>query len=103
MSPITAATQAPAVEVDRVAGKQSQEQLEAFVGDLAAAAGVDTHVFVFLWAVADPEHVVNSAIAEVVQHGHVFGQSHRVVQRQHGSCHQDVEHRGSGGDRRSQH
>ena len=94
---------APPVDVDRVAGEQSQEQLQALVGDLAAPAGIDSHVLVFLWAVADSEDIVDSALAEIVENGHVLSEPDRVIQRQYRRGHQDIEQTGPGGDGRSQH
>jgi hypothetical protein len=44
----------PSIDLDGVACEQAQQQFQTLVGDLSTAARVDTHVLVFLWAVADP-------------------------------------------------
>jgi hypothetical protein len=84
----------PPVDVDRVAAERPQEQLQALIGDLAAASGIDTHVLVFLRPMADSERVVNSPL--------VLDEAHGMVQRQHGGSHENVEHTRSGSDRRSE-
>jgi hypothetical protein len=71
----------PSVEGDGVACKRAQQQFQTLVGDLSTAARVDTHVLVFLWAVADSKHAMDSPLAEVVQHGHILGEPDRVLQR----------------------
>ena len=72
---------------------------ELLVGDLPAPVVVDPEHLVLDGAIADRGHVRDPAAADDVEHRHLLGQLHRVVERE--QHHGDVDHHGgrAGGHR----
>ena len=80
-----------------------EERAELLVGDGAAAAEVRTEELVLDRAVAEAEGVHHPASGEVVEHDHLLGQPHGVVEReQRGGDHdrRPAGHRRDGGGHR---
>jgi hypothetical protein len=69
----------------------------------AAVALRDAEEVVLLLPVAEPEDVADATAAHKVQHGHVLGHLHRIVQRRQQRHHPDRDALGAGRDRRGQH
>ena len=94
---------AAAVVLERLPGLRPEQQLELLLADAAAPVEVDAVHLVLDRPVADGGDVRHPTPAEVVEHRHLLGQAHRVVQRQEDDGDHDRQRRGARGDRGREH
>jgi hypothetical protein len=79
-----------------------KQLLELAIGDRAALLVIQLVELILDRPVADAEDVAHPALAHVVEHDHLLGETHRVVHRQQRRRHQDLHVPCHGRHRRSQ-
>jgi hypothetical protein len=91
------------LEVERRARPRAREQLDALLHPRSRVVAVGLEGLVVLQRAAASDPDVEPAAAHHVQHGELFGEIHRMMEREERDAHAEAEPRGARGEEGGEH